>query len=74
MANMSYCRFQNTSQDLNDCANALGTALEEGLTFEQFYDELSKDEQDAYKRILKRAKEFLDMHEELLLAEPIEDR
>ena len=23
MANMSYCRFQNTSNDLRDCVNAL---------------------------------------------------
>ena len=23
MANMSYCRFQNTAMDLNDCMNAL---------------------------------------------------
>jgi len=29
MANMSYCRFQNTVQDLRDCADRINTKLSE---------------------------------------------
>lgn len=46
MSNMSYCRFQNTSGDLDDCQNAL-----EGLANG---DEraLSRDELYAAKRLV----------------------
>lgn len=30
MSNMSYCRFQNTSKDLDDCADALDELLSGG--------------------------------------------
>jgi hypothetical protein len=41
MANMSYCRFQNTEQDLSDCYNHL------------FDDGLSDDEKRARERLIR---------------------
>jgi hypothetical protein len=46
MANMSYCRFQNTVMDLNDCINAIEEALYEGEPLD-----LSEDEQHAFERM-----------------------
>ena len=40
MGNMSYCRFQNTVQDLDDC-------------FENFDDAKSEEEKRARKRIIE---------------------
>ena len=54
MGNMSYCRFENTSQDLQDCINAVGEMIEGG------YD-LSEREQRAFKRMIAQATELLEM-------------
>ena len=47
MSNMSYCRFQNTSGDLEDCKNAL-----EELTNDRT-GKLSNDELHAAKRLVQ---------------------
>lgn len=47
MSNMSYCRFQNTSRDLNDCLDA----LEEERP-------LSEDEYRAAIRMFRRILHF----------------
>ena len=44
MGNMSYCRFQNTLNDLKDCKDALD---------EQEFSELNSDEQYAAVRLIK---------------------
>ena len=41
MANMSYCRFENTANDMNDCLNDLVEAVDAGLSMAQFMDRLS---------------------------------
>lgn len=46
MANMSYCRFQNTSSDLRDC-------------LDYFDDQLSESEQRARKRLIRQCAEVL---------------
>jgi hypothetical protein len=74
MANMSYCRFQNTFLDLQDCVNQLGAALDEGLTYDEFFNELSENEQYYFKRLLTRAQDLISYADELRTAEPIEDR
>ena len=48
MANMSYCRFQNTMMDFRDCLDIVGEAVDDGKTMEQFLAELSKEEQYAF--------------------------
>ena len=44
MANMSYCRFQNTLEDLRDCRDALN---ENGLK------DLSADEREAAELLIQ---------------------
>ena len=41
MANMSYCRFENTTGEMNDCLNDLIEAVDSGLSMAQFMDRLS---------------------------------
>jgi hypothetical protein len=48
MANMSYCRFQNTAGDLDDCQSAL-----EDLVNDEETKPLSREELAAAKRLLK---------------------
>ena len=47
MSNMSYCRFQNTSGDLEDCKEALDELLNEGI------GKLSQEESHAAKRLVQ---------------------
>jgi len=73
MANMSYCRFRNTFLDLQDCVNALGEAIDNGLTRKEFLEKLSEDEQYYFKRLLSRAQDFISYNEELLEAQHQEE-
>ena len=51
MANMSYCKFQNTANDLADCLSTL-KEIEEG-ELQDFINNLSSDrEQSAYHRLI----------------------
>lgn len=52
MANMSYCRFQNTLGDLRDCVDALDQI--NGL------DELSTEEAEAARRLIKLCREVAE--------------
>ena len=47
MSNMSYCRFENTNQDLNDCQSALEELLANGRAD----DKLSERELKAAKKL-----------------------
>lgn len=58
MANMSYCRFENTSNDLLDCYNAMVDDLDEGLSLQQFYDRLSTYEKTAFQEMLETMRKF----------------
>jgi len=67
MSNMSYCRFQNTSQDLSDCHEALQEIVEGGDDCH-----LGEAELRAAKRLVGTCAEII-----LLLSEsmdiPVED-
>jgi hypothetical protein len=66
MSNMSYCRFENTSNDMLDCLNAVGEAVDEGKTLNQFKKELSSsDERHAFDRLLQAARDFVEVAEQL---------
>ncbi len=53
MANMSYCRFQNTLHDLRDCQNALDDGvLEEGS--------LDEEEASAARRLINVCQEITE--------------
>ena len=53
MANMSYCRFQNTELDLRTCVNV----LEDVYDVDDF--DLSKEEERAMKRMRDLCEDFL---------------
>ena len=55
MANMSYCRFQNTSIDLADCLDALENHWD--------IDDLSRDEVNGLESLLADAKELVYMED-----------
>lgn len=54
MSNMSYCRFQNTLEDLHDCYDNL------------YDDDLSEEETRARKRLIKLCKAIVDECEDEL--------
>lgn len=55
MSNMSYCRFQNTLSDLEDCKGALEEALsgEAPESADDLVEPLSTDELDAAARLVE---------------------
>lgn len=56
MANMSYCRFQNTFLDLRDCLRALQEEGIEGIE--------SADERAAAADLVKLAQTFINEYNE----------
>ena len=60
MANMSYCRFNNTSIDLRDCVDA----MQEAETLEDM--DLSRDELSRLKYMRQLANDFLEECDRLL--------
>tara|TARA_R110002050_G_scaffold90883_3_gene191137 strand:- start:830 stop:1027 length:198 start_codon:yes stop_codon:yes gene_type:complete len=56
MGNMSYCRFYNTSKDVEDCIDA----IENGDMVN-----LSQDEYDALMNLLYCAEKIVEMKEEI---------
>lgn len=48
MSNMSYCRFQNTANDLSDCYDSL------------FDEDLSDDEKRARRRLIQTCREIVN--------------
>lgn len=59
MANMSYCRFQNTSNDLRDCVNE----MDESYTLSDM--DLSAEELSAMKWMRELCERFLDNFDRL---------
>jgi len=64
MANMSYCRFQNTYRDLQDCMYAMNN---------NGADTLSDDELIAARMMLQLCEDFVHCHEDEIIGES-EDR
>ena len=56
MANMSYCRFENTARDLRDCLQA----IENGEL-----DDLSSYEKDGLESLLEYCEAIFFMKEEI---------
>ena len=66
MANMSYCRFENTVADMQDCLYDLGQAVADGLSFAQFMDRLSSaDERQAVRRLADMLADMTEVLEQL---------
>ena len=66
MANMSYCRFENTSNDMRDCVDAM----------EEAYDlaelDLSKSEQRSMNRMRELCDRFIEQYDRLFAAESVD--
>ena len=58
MSNMSYCRFQNTLQDLRDCNNAMNAD-----TFDEM--DLSQDEYSAMIRLVNLCQRVIENFDRL---------
>ena len=56
MGNMSYCRFENTSKDLEDCIEAL-------RNYEDECNNLSSYEVEALEDLISQAKEIVELTE-----------
>ena len=61
MANMSYCRFENTLRDLRDCYDNMDN------------DNLSKSEFYARKQMIEMCANITNQHEDLLDEEFVDD-
>lgn len=57
MANMSYCRFENTLRDFTDCLEALNE-------IDDVKEELSESEYRSAKWLMEKAQEFVEEHSE----------
>ena len=55
MGNMSYCRFENTAQDLQDCLRA----IENGDVYN-----FNSYELNGFKKLIRLAEEIVDMNDE----------
>lgn len=60
---MSYCRWHNTSNDLQDCVNSIETIEEEG------FDSLSRDEQRGLLNVVRSAVKLLSQMPVEILAQ-----
>ena len=66
MGNMSYCRFENTSKDLEDCIQALHDYEEKCNSLSNYEDEcnnLSSYEVEALEDLISQAKEVIELTE-----------
>lgn len=65
MANMSYCRFENTVRDMFDCVDAFEEVIEEGGSMDDFLSNLSSDhERASVYRLLSLAHKFIELYDQ----------
>jgi hypothetical protein len=69
MSNMSYCRFQNTSNDLADCTAELEDMLDEQKSLAT----LSKDEKRSAAKMRELCEQFIEMYDEVEEIEEVEE-
>ena len=61
---MSYCRFQNTSNDLQDCIDALDNYVEDTLEDEDGLTNLSKNEKRAAEDMRQQCETYIRIFDE----------
>jgi hypothetical protein len=66
MSNMSYCRFENTLNDLEDCLAVMEEAVDEGKTFVEFLEALSGTERTQFKLLLSTCRRVLEVRDEMV--------
>jgi hypothetical protein len=62
MANMSYCRYENTSSDLSDCVDDLQDRLDDPDRSDK---RQSETEVESASRMVWLCKRYLDLYEAL---------
>ena len=65
MSNMTYCRFQNTSKDLQDCIDAVEQMINNDGC-DEYNEHLSRDEKRAFEEMVEQARYFFETGEQLL--------
>lgn len=65
MANMSYCRFENTYGDLKDCVTAMEEAMDEGVSLKEFVREMSTDERVAFQRMAALCERMIEAYSDM---------
>ena len=65
MANMSYCRFENTYFDLKDCATAMEEAMDRGVSLKEFVREMSKEELMAFQDITDMCERLMEAYDDM---------
>jgi hypothetical protein len=59
MASMSYCRWENTVQDFSSCLEDLSDKLSEGMSLEEYAEDLSsRQEKNAFWRMVRLVSEM----------------
>ena len=65
MSNMSYCRFENTTNALRDCLDAMEEEFEnKGTEPAEFLKALSETEQQATHHMYKLCRRFVELYDE----------
>lgn len=59
--NMSYCRFENTVSDMEDCVEALRNAE----SIKELYKDMSNYEKEAFKRFFELCAEITEEFEDI---------
>jgi len=72
MANMSYCRFENTYGDLKDCVTAMEEAMDEGVSLKKFVREMSEEELMYFQSITNMCKRLMEAYDNMTLAQLME--
>jgi hypothetical protein len=73
MSNMSYCRFENTSNDLRDCLEAMQEFINNKGNVDEHGDALSKTELNAMHDMRPMVEEFIELYEILLINNDFEE-
>jgi Trp operon repressor len=73
MANMSYCRFHNTTTDLVECVNIVKEAYQEGTSLEAFQATLSEDEYRAFRTMIRLSKTLIEYTDEMDQFETVDE-
>ena len=74
MPSMSYCAFENTAVDMQQCVNMMHEAAEEGLSLVQFLRERGQYEAPAVHRLVQQATDLLECYEILNSNKGIDDK
>ena len=64
--NMSYCQFENTSNDLQQCINTLVEALEDNKALYDVQQQMSEYEKLGYNRLIRQCIDLLEYHDDLV--------